>query len=139
MSARVVLDTSVVFKWFVGYGETGLDGAWELLNGHRDGHVTLIAPSLLHAEVANRLRFSGVNPDDAAALLAEFDACHIVCFDETPERTMAALRCAFDNRVTVYDALFLSLAQEFECELATADRKAFGAVPPATAAVRLIL
>jgi len=139
MSIRVVIDTSVVFKWFVGYGETGLDEAWELLNGHRDGSVTLIAPSLLHAEIANRLRFSGVGPDDAAALLAEFDGCHIVSFDPTPERTRAALRCSFDNGITVYDALFVSLAQEFECELATADRKAFGALPPATAAVRLIL
>lgn len=139
MSIRLVVDTSVAFKWFVGYGESGLDEAWELLRAHRDGEVTLIAPSLVLAEIANRLRYSGIRPDDALEFLTDFDQSHVALFNGTYERTKRAVHCAFENRITVYDAMFLALAQEFECTLVTADRKAFGAIPPNVATVRLIL
>jgi predicted nucleic acid-binding protein len=63
----------------------------------------------------------------------------VALFEATHERTRRALHCAFENRITVYDALFLSLAQEFDCPLITADRTAFGAIPPEVAEVRLVL
>ena len=48
------------------------------------------------------------------------------------------MKCAIERRMTVYDALFLTLAQELDCPLVTADRRAFGSIPPEVAEVRLI-
>jgi predicted nucleic acid-binding protein len=139
VSTRLVIDTSVAFKWFVAYGESGLDEAWELLNRHRRGETNLVAPDLARAEIANVLRFSGTPEEDALALLAEYERAHVVHFPATPQRVENALGCAFTNRISVYDAMFLSLAQELNCALATADRRAFGSIPPSVAEVQLIL
>ena len=138
MSDRAVIDTSVMFKWFVAYGETGLDEAWALLRPHQQGETMLIAPILAAVEMANLLRYSGIGADDAGALMAEFERAHVVMFDTTPERLRGALKCAIERRMTVYDALFLTLAQELDCPLMTADRRAFGSIPPEVAEVRLI-
>lgn len=139
MNNRMVIDTSVMFKWFVAYGENGLEQAWDLLTQHRDADVTLIAPASALVELANTLRHVGIGADDASALLADFERTHVVMFEDTAARARRALGCAFEHRITVYDALFLTLAQEFDCPLVTADRRAFGRVPPDTADVRLIL
>ena len=45
MSGRVVIYTSVIFKWFVAYGESGIDDACGLLKQHQEGELTLAAPS----------------------------------------------------------------------------------------------
>lgn len=139
MSNRLVVDTSVAFKWFVAYGENGLDSAWEVLRAHGENEVALIAPSLIRAELAIQLVSSGIPADDALALLAAFEQAHVILFDATGERTQRALRCAYENRITVYDSMFLALAQEFDCPLVTADRRAFGGIPPKVAEVRLVL
>ena len=138
MSSRVVIDTSVIFKWFVAYGENGLDEAWSLLRDHQQGPVTLIAPALAAVEVTNLLRCSGIGADDARALLNDFELAHVVAFETTPDRLQRALSCAFENCISVYDAIFLSLAQEFDCPLVTADRRAFGTTPRTVADVQLI-
>lgn len=139
MNNRVVIDTSVMLKWLLAYGETGLDEAWGYLRQHQQGTVTLIAPDVAAIEMANLLSYTGIEADDARALAAESQRAHVVMFDATPERIQNALGHAYAYRMTVYDALFLSLAQEFECPLVTADRRAFGAVPKNIAEVRLIL
>ena len=138
MSARVVIDTSVAFKWFVAYGETGLDEAWALLNDHRKGRTTLLAPALALAEVANLLRTSGLAEDDARALFEEYERAHVVHFELTASLVRRALPLAFTHRITAYDALFLALAQELECPLVTADRRAFASIPPEVAEVQLL-
>jgi predicted nucleic acid-binding protein len=139
MSVRVVIDTSVVFKWFVAYGETGLDEAWELLEEHRRGEGVLVAPALVLAEVANLLRVSGISDDDAHALFDEYERAHVVHFDMTATRVRSALKLGLAHRITVFDATFLALAQELDCPLVTADRCAFGAIPPQVAEIRLVL
>jgi predicted nucleic acid-binding protein len=139
MSGRVVIDTSVVFKWFVACGESGLGPAWSLLNSHRRGDLMVVAPSIVVTEIANLLSYLGIHADDANAFLVDFEQTHVVLFETTYERAQRVLKCAFENRMTVYDASFLTLAQEFECPLVTADRRAFGSVPASIADVQLIL
>lgn len=136
---RLVVDTSVIFKWFVAYGESGLDEAGELLRSHRNGEASLIAPATAPVEVANLLRYVGIDARSAADILDDFERTHVVLVEGTQARLRAAIECAFENRISVYDAMFLSLAQEFECPLVTADRQAFGQLAPDVAQVRLIL
>jgi predicted nucleic acid-binding protein len=139
MNRRAVIDTSVMFKWFVAYGESGIDEAWSLLERHKQGELTLVAPASAIVEVANLLRYIGIGVDDAQALMVQFLGAHVVVFESNPARVRRALACAFEHRISVYDAQFLALAQELECSLVTADRSAFGSLSPDVAQVQLIL
>ena len=99
----------------------------------------LVAPALALAEVANLLSISGIGDDDAHALFHEYERAHVVHFDMTAKRVRHALKLGLAHRITVYDAMFLALAQELGCPLITADRRAFGSIPPEIATVRLLL
>ena len=123
----MVVDTSVAFKWFVGWGETGLDDAAELLAAHRRRELRLIAPSTIAVEIANTIRYL-VPIADALELLAQFEATHIELHDTTPDLVRRATERAAETGMGVYDALFLALAEQHGCALATADRKAFADV-----------
>ena len=128
VARRLVVDTSVAFKWFVAYGEQNLGEAVELLQAHRNDEVTLIAPSTVLVEIANTLRYVVPDPHEALGFLDDFEAMHIVLFDPTPQRVSHAALRAAETGMGVYDALFLALAEELECPLVSADRKAFAGV-----------
>jgi predicted nucleic acid-binding protein len=124
---RMVVDTSVAFKWFGGWGEGGLDAAGELLVAHRRRELQLIAPSTIAVEIANTVRYL-VPIADALELLAEFEATHLELHDTTPDLVRRATLRAGQTGMGVYDALFLALAEQHDCALATADHKAFADV-----------
>ena len=131
VTPEIVVDTSVAFKWFVGYGETGLEEAGALLLAHRRGEVELIAPSTLTVEIANTLRYLLPHAKDALDFLTELEATHLGLYAPTPDLVRRATERAIEAGVAVYDALFLALAEEHDCPLVTADRKAFeGAKTP---------
>ena len=56
MDVDVVLDTSVVIKWFR-QGEVLADLSLALRDAYLDGQITVSAPSLLAYELANVLRY----------------------------------------------------------------------------------
>ena len=128
-----------MLKWFIAWGESGLDEATALLRAHRDGELTLLAPSSATVEIANTLRYIGIDASDAPGFLEDLSRASIVYLAGTEARVGAAISCAFANRISVYDAMFLALAQELDCPLVTADRRAFASIPPEVAEVQLLL
>lgn len=122
--SELVVDTSVAFKWFAP-DEPGAARAADLLEAHLEGVVELIAPASLPLELANALRWSGVPHETALELVAGFGLTHIELAEMTPARLARATSLAYEHGLTVYDAVFLALAEERGCALATADRKAF--------------
>lgn len=133
----VVIDTSVLFKLFLAYGEDGLDETWALVRSHQRQEILLIAPALGAIEIANVLRYIGIDEATALCFLDDFEGLGIELVPQTPARIRAAVSCAFTYKISIYDALFLALAQEFDCELVTADRRAFGSIPAKIAKVKL--
>lgn len=124
-----VIDSSVAYKWLSQDGENGLEQAFAVLWSHRSGELTLVAPAIIHVELANSLRYSKyVTEEDALTLVGALDDLEIGLIDSTPSRLMAAIDLSYRHGLSVYDALFLALAEELGCPLISADRKAFAGI-----------
>ncbi len=122
----VVVDSSVAFKWLSSAGEHAVEEALALLDSHENGELLLAAPEILHVELTNALRNSRfLTPDAVLALVEDLDDYRVELLPSTGDRLVCALRLAYRHSLSIYDALFLALAEELRCPLITADRKAF--------------
>ena len=128
MTVQLVLDSSVACKWFLTVGEDGIDQAETLLSAQLSGEVALAAPASLPLEVANAAQSSRLLEAAVLDAIDYLDAAHVELFETTLTRLQAATKLAYRHGVTVYDALFLQLAEELRCPLVTADRRAFAGV-----------
>ena len=117
-----VIDASVAAKWFLPERDT--QKALALRDGHLSGRLTLYAPALAIYEVANALRY---RPDlveadlekDIEALMS-FDLAFVVPSSKSVARaTLMARKLG----ITVYDAVYLELADDIGCQLVTADEE----------------
>jgi len=123
MDRPVVLDTSVVIKWFR-QGELMADQALALRAAYLDGQIAITVPSLLAYELANVLRYK-----EALTTRQVRDAVQSL-FDMGLEWVLpsgAAMRRAVEiartNEATVYDATFAALAETLEAIFITADER----------------
>ncbi|MBW6468052.1 MAG: type II toxin-antitoxin system VapC family toxin [Anaerosomatales bacterium] len=124
-----VIDSSVVHKWLHALGESRTEEATHILHKHLEGSVTLLAPSFMPVEVANSLRWKRrIEPAEALELIADLASIDIALFDSTYERVSRATTLAYEHGMSVYDALFLALAEEMNCPLFTADQRAFAGI-----------
>jgi predicted nucleic acid-binding protein len=120
--SRIVIDSSVVVKWFVSDSEAGVAAALALLVSHGRGDVVLAAPSLLLLEVVNALRCRSLAPAtlvSAAERLLETG----IELHEPAELLAGATALATRHGLTLYDAAFAELARQLDTELVTADRR----------------
>jgi len=115
----LVVDASVITKWIV--PEVDHEFA-EMVYRSK---ARLLAPAHWHDEVANALwkkhRLRGdISREDAEAGYRRLPRLRVVT-----QRSAAfqdnAFAIALDTRITVYDALYVALAQEQACQLVTAD------------------
>jgi predicted nucleic acid-binding protein len=120
---RLVVDSSVAFKWFASEREGQVADASALLDAHRAERTVLHAPDHLRLEVLNALRSRGLDAvriTRAAELLEGFRLeWHRI------DAKLAAAACALavSHGLTLYDAAFAALARELDAELITADRR----------------
>ena len=125
MSAEVplvVVDASVVVKWFISADETGVAEAAALLADHAANRIHLVAPTLVAHELmgvlVRRLRDESV--DDG--LDAFFDVgIHLVA----PDRELMTLAATLvrECQVSTFDSAYAALASSLGCQLVTADRR----------------
>jgi predicted nucleic acid-binding protein len=117
---KLVVDSSVVLKWFVEEPQRELAAA--LL----DGDDLLIAPDLVLCEVTNALwrkaRKGEVTSLQATGAIREMDS-NLTLRRVSPEMTESALQIAQEIGHSIYDCLFLACAFQEEAELFTADVK----------------
>jgi predicted nucleic acid-binding protein len=122
---RLVVDSSVVIKWFV--PEVHTDDALRYLGPDLERH----APELLLAEVSNIL-WKKVGRGDLTAVGAETIAQGIgqadVNIHTMRSLFIPGLRFALTTGRTGYDSIYLALADSLSTRVVTADRRFYSAL-----------
>ena len=107
---EVVLDSSVVVKWFS--NEQGSDEALRLLDMHVEGSIKLWVVDLAYSEVANALRY---NPSFNLGMLRDaverMYGLHMGTATVAEALLERASEIAYEGNVSIYDALPVALAQ----------------------------
>ncbi len=121
MNRRVVVDSSVAFKWFAPTEESGCDEAFGLIADHRANLIEIAAPTLMRLEVLNGFWKRKATAADLTLVGSVLDGFGLHWFEIDGERAVSAARIAATHGLTVYDSLFVALALELDAELVTAD------------------
>ena len=126
---NLVIDASVLIKFYI--PEILSDRAERLLAKVEKKEIDLLAPDLIYPEVGNILwkkqrlkeltRPEVEEITDAILLL-------LLKIEASTSLLPLAVDIAIAYGITVYDALYLSLAKVFETTVITADRKLVGAL-----------
>ena len=123
---EVVLDASVVLKWFHTDGERQVEEARELRDRFETGELYVLAPSLLWLELVNvaarRWRWSGKQLDRLAAELPYLGF-------ETVQPGLGRLAAWAATGLSAYDAAYVTVAEEAGVHLVTDDAEIVVAAP----------
>lgn len=117
---KKVVDASVVAKWFL--NEQGSDEALKLRDDHIACRTFLIVPELAFLEVLNALRYKGQDADALKkANNALWDAqLHVEKLNSF--LLEKAAQAALKHNSSLYDAVYVALANKFGVPLITADK-----------------
>ncbi|MGB9707080.1 MAG: type II toxin-antitoxin system VapC family toxin, partial [Microgenomates group bacterium] len=119
---KVVLDTSVVVKWFV--EEKDSQKALNFLEEYRQGKLKLLAPQIVGLELANALFFgAGFKGKILEKALSAFYNLGITLVPLSEELVKESAVYSEKFKIAAYDALFIVVAEKEKCFLVTADKK----------------
>jgi predicted nucleic acid-binding protein len=125
----LVLDTSVVVKWFVLPPEDGLEAALEIRRRVVETELNLIVPDLIFYELANVLRYQPqLGVEEVASALDSLETMDLDVRPFSYPLGKEAVRLANATAITAYDAYFIVFAEAFECPIVTADRRCYARV-----------
>ncbi len=121
----LVVDTSVIVKWYAVPHEPDFARAKTLLLRHTQTQCRLHVPLLALYEVGNvLLQFRGrLSRQEALGRLADLFALELSLHPVTLSSALSALELAQTFTITFYDACFVALAQELNIPFITADVK----------------
>jgi predicted nucleic acid-binding protein len=126
---NLVIDASVLIKFYI--PEILSDKAEELLARVEKGDTMLLAPDLIYPESGNILWKKQRMKELTRSEIEEITDA-IVALPLKIETSKALLPLAMDiaiaYRITVYDAIYVSMARVYEIKMMTADKKLVDAV-----------
>jgi predicted nucleic acid-binding protein len=120
--AGYVVDASVLVKWFLHHQEADRDRALALRDLHISGRSTIFIPQLALLEVLNAIRFSPKADEEDGEMALE--TLHDLHFETKPPEVdllRKANAIAWAYKITIYDALYVALAEQVGYPLITAD------------------
>ncbi len=116
-----IIDASVVIKWFA--EEEDSENAIKLRNKHLSQETILIAPELIFLEVTNALRYKKDYSEKIKKANEDLWSFQLKVEKLSKELLDKAIEIAIKNDFTIYDSIYIALAQIYETELITADEK----------------
>ena len=120
--AGYVVDASVLVKWFLHQQEANRDRALALRNLHISGRSTIFIPQLALLEVLNAIRFSPkAKEEDGETALEALQDLHLETRPPEFDVLRQATAIAWAYKITIYDALYVALAEQVGYPLITAD------------------
>lgn len=127
---KIVIDASVVLKWYLSDEDDG-ERALEILDGHASDRLSLHAPALLEFEVANCLatakRRGRVDTDDALKAMEGFIGLGIGLYPLSP-LFPKVLDYSDRYKISAYDAAYVALADDLKTYVVTADKRLFNSI-----------
>jgi predicted nucleic acid-binding protein len=120
--AGYVVDASVLVKWFLHEKEADRDRALALRDLHVSGRTTIHIPRLALLEVLNAIRFSPKADEEAGETALEaLQDLHLEIKPGDVSVLRKANAIAWAYKITIYDALYVALAEQIGYPVITAD------------------
>ncbi len=125
-----VLDTSVVVQWYSPEKELHVEKAIELLKKYEKiGLEKIIIPDLLVLELSNAMLVGkGLGFNEVEQILSDFYGLGLTIVAVDLQTVALAIKIVKEHKVTIYDAVFLAIAQLYECRLLSDDLKSHGKI-----------
>ena len=129
MANIIIVDASVVYKWLIDEPGEETKRARKLRDRYSLGEIELLVPNLLFIEIGNILTwksyFSSSDLHEAWSLLLAYKLPVAPIDTQFIENAMDVAR---KYSISLYDSLYVTLAQMKQCEMVTADKKLVRAV-----------
>ena len=119
----LVIDASVAVKWFL--NEENSDKARLIRSELEKGKVSIIVPELLFLEILNSLRYNKVKEQNILAANKILFGIGFEIVELSEEILFKVAENSIKYNVTIYDALYITLAQIHGTFLITADKKLY--------------
>jgi predicted nucleic acid-binding protein len=120
----LVVDTSVVIKWYAAHREPDFERARALLVHHTRERCRLHVPMLALYEAGNALRYgTRLSAREQLRCLTDLFALDLSVHPLTSGGAVLAHELCHFFGVSFYDACFAALAQELDTAFVTADEK----------------
>ncbi len=120
--AKVVIDASVLVKWFI--QEVHSDKALALRDKHVNGELELVAPILISYETLNALKYTGLYSNkELKEIAVSIQNYGISLHGVERKATELMLDAVEKNDITIYDGAYLGLAMSLGAEFITADNR----------------
>ena len=120
--SEVVIDASVVVKWFV--KEEWSEEAEALRDDYAAGTIDLASSAIMPFEVLNALRYSGAFGEDELVEASEIlEDLQVTLYELKGDYARETVKLAMRKGITIYDASYVALAIVRDCVLWTADEK----------------
>jgi predicted nucleic acid-binding protein len=124
----VVLDASVLVKWFVEEKDTKI--ALQMRSDYEKGIIDIWSTQLMPFEVLNALRFSqDLGQDELEKIGESLSRTQIALYSMLDGKIReTCIRMAFKYGITIYDASYVALARSMDKTLFTADEKLYSKI-----------
>jgi len=118
---KKVIDASIAVKWFI--KEEGRKATINLRDMHIREEIVLVAPELIILEILNSLRYKNNDKEKLKEINENLIKIQIEIVPLNKFLMEKAIAAAVEYNLTIYDALYVAIAQINGIELITEDEK----------------